>query len=137
VKFRIGIRDESDAGTYERKRAPVGDQKRRADVHEDRRRATAHVRDTRGLASHREANKLGSARVCRGLIDEHLVHSWRPLGSAATSTHARPVEGHRPDASPARCTRHRVERNEAQAQGRRGIHIHDPFRRARPRDARC
>ena len=63
VKFRIGIRDESDAGTYERKRAPVGDQKRRADVHEDGRRARSYVRDTRGLARHREANKLGSARV--------------------------------------------------------------------------
>ena len=64
------------------------------------------------------------------------MHRGRPLGAAATSTHTRPVEGHGPDAPPARRARHRVERYEAQAQGRRGIHVNDPFRRARPRDPR-
>ena len=44
------------------------------------------------------------------------MHRGRPLGAAATSTHARPVEGHGPDAPPARRARHRVERHEAQAQ---------------------
>ena len=87
------------------------------------------------------SERMGTGRPMTSLLELGAGPAWHSTATATALPGAPSATPPSPDenspcsgASPARCARHRVERHEAQAQGRRGIHVNDPFRRARPRD---